>query len=77
MAKDEQKAGNGDDNKSKGGYLKFSGMGFQMIAVIGIFTYIGYRIDEGARHNVQWVTATLALIGVFISLYLVIRAIKE
>ena len=76
MAKDEQKPDNGNNNGSNN-YLKFTGMGFQMIAIIGVFTYAGYKIDENAHHTVKWVTATLALIGVFISLYLVIRAVKE
>ncbi|HZY39776.1 MAG TPA: AtpZ/AtpI family protein [Mucilaginibacter sp.] len=76
MAKDEQKPENGD-KKEVNNYLKFTGMGFQMIAVIGIFTYIGFKIDEAGHHSVKWATAALSLIGVFISLYLVIRAIKE
>ncbi len=58
-------------------YLKYSGLGFQMIAIIGAFTYAGYKIDEGAKHDVQWVTATLALAGVFISLYIVFRSLKS
>ena len=76
MAKDEKKPGD-DNNKGANNYLKFTGMGFQMIAIIGAFTYAGYKIDENAKHDVQWVTATLALIGVFISLYLVIRALRS
>ncbi len=76
MAKDEQKP-DSDGNKGANNYLKFTGMGFQMIAIIGVFTYAGYKIDENAKHDVQWVTATLALTGVFISLYLVIRALRN
>jgi hypothetical protein len=76
MAKDEKKPGN-DNTNGTNNYLKFTGMGFQMVAIIGVFTFVGYKIDENAKHDVQWVTATLALIGVFISLYLVIRALKS
>jgi hypothetical protein len=64
-------------NSTRNNYLKFSGMGFQMIAIIGVFTYAGYKIDVSANHQVKWVTASLSLIGVFISLYLVIRSLKE
>ena len=76
MAKNEQ---NEDDenNKSRNNYLKFSGVGFQMIAIIGMFTFAGYKIDESAHHTVKWVTAALSLTGVFISLYVVIRSLKE
>ncbi|MBS1529465.1 MAG: AtpZ/AtpI family protein [Bacteroidetes bacterium] len=58
-------------------YVKFTGMGFQMIAIIGVFTYAGYRIDLSAQHQTKWVTAVLALVGVFISLYVVISSIKK
>ena len=74
MAKDDKKEDNGNE---PGNIAKFSGIAFQMAAIIGIFTFAGYKIDENAKHDVQWVTATLALIGVFISLYLVIRALKS
>ena len=76
MANEEQK----DDpqgGSGPGNYIKFTGMGFQMIAIIGLFAWGGSKIDEAGHHSVKWATATLSLIGVFISLYLVIRAIKE
>ena len=68
---------NNDGPKGTNNYMKFSSMGFQMIAVIGGFTWAGYKIDESAHHATKWVTAVLALTGVFISLYLVIRAVRE
>ena len=75
MAKEKKN----DDSENAGGnsYLKFTGMAFQMIAIIGIFAFAGYKIDEAGHHTVKWATAALALIGVFISLYLVIRSVKE
>jgi hypothetical protein len=76
MAKDEQKPGN-DNGKGANNYMKFTSMGFQMIAVIGVFAYIGYKIDDANHHTVKWATAAFSLTGVFISLYLVIRAVKE
>ncbi|MDF2431089.1 MAG: hypothetical protein JWP44_720 [Mucilaginibacter sp.] len=66
-----------DDRSPVNGYLKYSGMGFQMIAIIGLFTYAGYKIDQSANHPVKWVTAILSLIGVFVSLYVVIRSVKS
>jgi ATP synthase protein I len=73
MANEEQN----DDENPGNGYLKYSSMGFQMIVIIGGFTYAGYKIDESAKHQVKWVTAILSLAGVFISLYLVIRSAKS
>ncbi len=74
MAKNEPDE---NENQSMNAYAKYSAVGFQMIAIIGIFTYAGYKIDQSAHHSVQWVTATLALIGVFISLYIVIKSLKS
>ena len=66
-----------DDRKQISNAAKFSGIGFQMIAIIGLFTYIGYKIDHSANHSVKWVTAIFSLTGVFISLYVVIRSVKN
>ncbi|QXV65449.1 AtpZ/AtpI family protein [Mucilaginibacter achroorhodeus] len=69
------------DNSRGGGqvnaYAKYTGLAVQMIVVIGVFTFVGYKIDESAAHQTKWVTATLALAGVFVSLYLVIRAVRN
>jgi hypothetical protein len=64
----------GNDSSS---YAKYTGMAFQMIAVIGIMTFAGYKIDEAAKHETKWVTAAMSLAGVFISLYLMLRTLKK
>lgn len=76
MAENEQ-----DDKpgikKPLNGYARYSAMGFQMVAIIGVFAFIGYKVDASANHQTKWVTALLSLIGVFISLYIVIRSVKN
>jgi len=74
MAKNEQDE---NDRNPLNAYAKYSGLGFQMIAIIGVFTYAGYKIDEAAQHQVRWATAALSLTGVFISLYIVIVSLKK
>ena len=74
MAKNEQDE---NDRNPLNAYAKYSSLGFQMIAIIGVFTYAGYKIDESAHHQVKWVTAVLSLAGVFISLYIVIVSLKK
>jgi F0F1-type ATP synthase assembly protein I len=66
-----------DSPQGPNNYIKFTGLGFQMIAIICLFTFIGYKIDKATHHTTQWVTAVLALVGVFIALYTVIRSVKE
>jgi ATP synthase protein I len=76
MPKNEQN--NEEDNSGAvSAYAKYSSIGFQMVAIIGIFTFAGYKIDEAGKHEVKWATAVLALIGVFIALYIVIRSVKN
>lgn len=58
-------------------YAKYSALGLQMFAVIGAFTYAGYKIDENRKAETPLATAFFSLAGVFIALYLVIRSIKK
>ncbi|MFD0765504.1 AtpZ/AtpI family protein [Mucilaginibacter lutimaris] len=76
MAENEQKQPN-DSGKAVNAYAKYTGLAFQMIAVIGIFAFAGYEIDKAGQHTTMWVTAALSLAGVFVSLYLVIRSVKN
>ena len=64
-------------NKAWGKYAYFSGVGFQMLAIIGVFTYVGYRIDKAQEAETPLWTALLALAGVSISIYTVIRAVTK
>ncbi|WP_461451136.1 AtpZ/AtpI family protein [Mucilaginibacter sp.] len=76
MPENEQKAGP-DRSSGPNNYVKFTGLAFQMIAIIGVFTYAGHRIDKADQHQTQWVTALLSLIGVFISFYTVFKSLKN
>ena len=70
--KDFEKGG-----KAINAYAKYTGLAFQMIVIIGIFAFAGYKIDEAANHDTKWVTAALSLAGVFISFFIVIRSVKS
>ena len=58
-------------------YAYYTGVGFQMLAVIGVFAFIGHKIDESRGSKTPLFTAFLSLAGVLISLYLVIRSVKK
>lgn len=55
----------------------YAGMGFQMIVIIGLFTFAGYKIDQKTTAKLPIYTAILSLVGVFASLYLIIRSLKS
>jgi len=52
-------------------------MGFQMVGIIGAFTFIGYKLDQNQQTQTPYYTAGLSLIGVAISLYFVFKTMKE
>jgi len=58
-------------------YVKYSSMGFQMVGIIGAFTFIGYKLDQNQQTQTPYYTAGLSLIGVAISLYFVFKTMKE
>ncbi|WP_207533905.1 AtpZ/AtpI family protein [Desertivirga arenae] len=72
-----EEKGLGKQRKYFSAYAKYSAMGFQMFAVIGVFAFVGYQIDERRNAKTPLWTAFLSLLGVFCSLYLVIRSIKK
>ncbi|AMQ00655.1 hypothetical protein AY601_3795 [Pedobacter cryoconitis] len=63
--------------KKSANFVKYTGMGFQMLATIGVFAFAGYKIDQ-YRNNAQMIyAALLGLLGVIISLYQVIRQLNS
>ncbi len=65
------------EKESMNVYAKYSGVAFQMIAIIGVFTFIGYRLDLYYKPAQPYYTAGLALLGVCVSLYFVIRSVRS
>ena len=58
-------------------YVQYSGLVFQMIGIIGVFAFAGYKLDQYQQTKIPLYTAVLSLLGVVISLYTVIRSLKE
>ena len=73
---DEEKESIDDKKKALSGYAKYTGVAFQMMAIICISAFIGYKIDEHYKHDVQWVTALTSVLGVCLSIYQTIRQLK-
>lgn len=64
-------------DKKSANFVKYTGMGFQMLATIGIFAFAGYKIDQYRSTDKMIFTALLGLLGVIISLYQVIRQLNN
>lgn len=56
-------------------YIKYSGMVFQMIGIIGLFTFGGYKLDNYYQLQTPIFTSILSVTGVLISLYTIIKSL--
>lgn len=74
--KSEFKDESGNASRSFGNYAKFTGIAFQMMAIIGGFAIVGYKLDQWYEHRIQWMTAIACVLGVCLSIYQVVRQLK-
>jgi len=58
-------------------YAQFSGIAFQMIAIIGLGSYAGVKLDEWYPNKYNLYTIMVSLTSVLISIYFVIRQITS
>ena len=58
-------------------FARFSGIGFQMFAIIGLGTFIGFKLDEKYPNPKNLFTLGFSLSAVIISIVYVIRQITS
>ena len=58
-------------------YARFSGVGFQMLATIGVGVWGGVKLDNIYPNNYQVFTVICALISIGVTLYLVIKQVTK
>ncbi|MDB5263965.1 MAG: hypothetical protein JWQ14_3248 [Adhaeribacter sp.] len=56
-------------------YLKYSGLGFQMIMVLVLAAWGGMTLDEKVGNKNPWWTIGLMLLGVITSMYMIIKSV--
>ncbi|MDU0370978.1 AtpZ/AtpI family protein [Hymenobacter endophyticus] len=56
---------------------RYSGIGAQMLATIGLSTWAGYWLDGHFQNKTPWFTLSLMLLGLFAALYNVIRSVSK
>ena len=56
--------------------MKYSGLAFQMLAIIGGSAWLGIWLD-GRLHTQPWLTIGLLLLGVFLAVFQVIRSLTK
>ena len=58
-------------------FAKYSGIAFQMLAIIGLSTWLGLWLDGHYHTATPWFTIGLMLFGVFGALYQTIRSLTK
>lgn len=56
--------------------MKYSGLAFQMLAIIGGSAWLGTWLD-GRMSTGPWLTIGLLLLGVFLAIFQVIRSLTK
>ena len=59
--------------KSANIYLKYSGLAFQLGATIAVGAFIGYKLDEWAQFDKQYLTALFAVLFTLAGLYIALK----
>jgi len=63
--------------KNSNKFIRFSGVGFEMAAVIGFFAWLGNYLDKKQGNHIPGWTVGLSLFGVFVAMYLIIKEVKK
>jgi len=54
-------------------FARYSGIAIQMVAIIGIMTWAGVKLDERRASDIPVFTIILSLLGVFAGIYTAIK----
>ncbi|MES2588289.1 MAG: AtpZ/AtpI family protein [Bacteroidota bacterium] len=66
-----------DSNKKNNLYLRFTSVVIQMGVVIGGFSWLGVYLDNRQHLETPIWTIILSLLGVFISMYMIFKEVKN
>ncbi|MFM7594991.1 MAG: AtpZ/AtpI family protein [Flavobacteriales bacterium] len=68
---------NSDPANSQGKFIQYASMGFQMIAFMAIFGYLGYQGDAYFGFNTPYLLMAGMLFGVIGSIIYIIRTLNR
>lgn len=54
--------------KKANSFIRYSSLGFEMMAIIGIFTFLGFKIDQWMHNEFKAFTLILVVLGVVASI---------
>ena len=67
------------NNKQKGfkNFIRFSSLGFEMMAIIGLGTFLGYKIDLWMENEFKGFTLGLMILSVVLAIFYGIRSLLK
>lgn len=71
----ENKTPTQKQEKQLNNYAIYSGLIFQMMAIIGIGVFVGFKLDEKYPNKHQLFTVVLSLLSVVLSVFYVVKRI--
>lgn len=63
--------------KAVNSYLKYAGLGVEIVAAMLLCIGIGYGLDQYLKNEIPWFTLVFSLIGCGMVIYLMIRALNK
>lgn len=58
-------------------YIRYTGVAFQLLITIALFSFIGYKLDERNQNDKPILTAVLGLTGVVVALIQVVKSLPK
>ncbi len=63
--------------KQVNSYVRYTGLFFQMFVIIGVFAFVGSTLDGHQGTRQPYYTAGLALLGVVVAIYQVLKEVNQ
>lgn len=73
----EKKNPKNDKKQPFNKYIKYTNIGFQMLAVIGLGVWLGQHLDGKYQTDKPWYTMLFSLLGAIIAIVLTIREVMR
>jgi len=67
------------NNKRKGlkNFIRFSSLGFEMMVIIGLGTFLGYKIDQWMENEFKGFTLGLMILSVVLAIFYGTRSLLK
>lgn len=75
--KNNKKKESGNPKQSLNSYARYSSIAFQMLAIIAIGVFGGYKIDQWINIKFPIFTVILSMVSVALAIYIVVRDLTK